>query len=1438
MNLRDSIVRGGNAFSGGAIAASGGASLDLLNVGLVGNTATGVGSALFVNNSSATLTNVTVSGGLTSSSAVDNRADAAEASQVFLQKCDGRQQQRRRSQHFRGRGLFGNYRVHQHDPGPNGGSNVASTAEGNGTVTLISRNGNVLDDATLSVPPTRDVIVNGGFETGDFSDWTIVNNDADGLVEINDGTLNTAVSADPFVPLEGQFDAVLHSTFVSTKQIYQSFVVPTGINFATLSWSDRFINDGVTFQDPNQEYRVLIEDSTGNLLQEIFSTNAGDAPSQPGPNARSFDVATLLQAQEGQTLRLSFVQQDNLGVLPVWIDSVSLQLTATQFGPANDRTNSDPKLGPLDPITATHPLLEASTAIDFGVTYVGLPDFDQRGIPVPRVVDGNEDGTAVVDAGAYEAPEGTFGGDPGTLSLIVTTPLDVIDVDDGLTSLREAVLLGNAWVPDQSVEITFDPDRLTGETITLVSGQLLMTHPMLTITGLGADQLFVDGGGATRVFQIGQTAGVGISDISISGGYAVDGGGIQNLGSLNLSGVVVSNNQAEGFGGGIDSSGPLTITMSSILDNIASDGGGLFTEATGVTIDRSTIAMNTATASAGGIANADELTLTNVTVSGNTANAEGGGIGSQGVLNVFNSTIVNNRADRDADNSGGDDTGGGIDSRGAGASLEIANSIISGNFDPTNSPDVAGTSTVDAFSLIGVDAKLASLGDNGGPTLTHAPLAGSAALDAGDPDFDASMISTDQRGFGRVVNRLDLGAVEVVSVSITDVQANEFDQLIRFTAMLNGPIPAGETVSVQLDTSDMAGQATGEVDYFTVGQRQIVFDSTSMSQTVTIPLVDDLLPEANETFMTQLSSPVGLTVTQPDAVGTIIDDDLAGFLVDPTSLVVFEQDLGGAFTVVLNSRPQGQVSFILTPSDPTAAAIDRTRLTFDSNNWNLPQSVNVSGVENNVPDPSGRASNITVSVDDINSDAAFGSLADQIVAVTTRDDSDAAGFDVQPNALTVLEGEDGTFTVVLTTQPQSQVRFNLSTNNPAATIGVSTLDFDSTNWDTPQTVTISGVNNNAPDPGGRTAIITVSVDDANSDDAFDPLANQTVLVTVQDSTGGGTGGLEITSYMITNPHALKGQVPVTFTVRNNGNTATAPTVVTFSHGSIDPTNPTTISIPAFGPGESRTFTDVVQLDREKLFQFSIAVDPGLKGDTYTSVEEHSLGIVLANGTPLTDKFVYFPYDINRNGRVESTDYNFLIRRLGLSPDVADDDAYGDIDGSGTINSGDYNSLIRRFGNCINTAVVGAEFAEFGGSCAATLGGEPELISVAPEAEDVDGNGAVTSRDALLIINRLGQAGEGELTANEIGVYDVNQDGTVSALDALLVINALQVEQVAEAEATVGVQAAANWVLQPTVSSESLADQAHAASIDQVLAGDDDSNWDVAFVEDDLLNELF
>ena len=255
----------------------------------------------------------------------------------------------------------------------------------------------------------------------------------------------------------------------------------------------------------------------------------------------------------------------------------------------------------------------------------------------------------------------------------------------------------------------------------------------------------------------------------------------------------ISGNSVEGsheprYGGGI-LGGNVTVTSSSVSGNSAWGGGGI--SAANVTVTSSTISGNSATSS-GGIFGGT-VTVTSSTVSGNSAYS-GGGISGRDVT-LISSTITGNSSV----------SGGGVVAFGDSPLITISNSIVTQNHG--DEPDLwitSATATVE-YSLIGdnsgtnlpeapvgspdangnlvggpvygvIDPLLGPLVDNGGPTLTHALLPGSPAINAGHPTAMAGVDGVplyDQRGEpytrtadGNGGTRIDIGAYERQSLTV------------------------------------------------------------------------------------------------------------------------------------------------------------------------------------------------------------------------------------------------------------------------------------------------------------------------------------------------------------------------------------------------------------------------------------------------------------------------------------------------------------------------------------------------------------------------------------------------------------------------------------------------------------------------------------------------
>jgi len=200
------------------------------------------------------------------------------------------------------------------------------------------------------------------------------------------------------------------------------------------------------------------------------------------------------------------------------------------------------------------------------------------------------------------------------------------------------------------------------------------------------------------------------------------------------------------------------------------------------------------------------------------------------------------------------------------------------------------------------------------------------------------------------------------------------------------------------------------------------------------------------------------------------------------------------------------------------------------------------------------------------------SLGAQTTTTLTITDNDSPGFTiVESGGLTQVDesGTTDTFTVVLNSQPLSDVKLAIASGNPTeATAAPTTLTFTTANWDQAQTVTVTGINDNVDDDN-QTSIVTVSVVDVDSDDAFDALADQTVTVTTIDDdiagitltqSGGSTavteGGATDTLTLVLNTQPTN-DVVITFTP--DGQTQLDQTTVTFTTANWDQAQTVTVT---------------------------------------------------------------------------------------------------------------------------------------------------------------------------------------------------------------------------------------------------------------------------------------
>jgi predicted outer membrane repeat protein len=331
--------------------------------------------------------------------------------------------------------------------------------------------------------------------------------------------------------------------------------------------------------------------------------------------------------------------------------------------------------------------------------------------------------------------------------------------DSGATSLRS--IIANAGAGDT---IVFNVGG--SGTINFLAGQITIDKNLI-IDGAG-QRITLSGTNTNRLFHVLSNSNVELRNLTITQGFAADGGGgILNYGNLTLINCIFSNNvasQSEGKGGAIYTGvlgSSLAVVNSFFSNNQAPDGGAIYShEQYPMTISGTTFSGNTAL-NGGAILTASTLTMSNSTFINNTATLGGAIYQLTGSASIISSTFKTNS---------GSSPGGNLAIYGV---LSLTGSILdNGTFG--NSCAGNGTGISGGYNISGDDSctfldqtgdlqntnpLLGTLSNNGGITQTIPLLVGSPAIDA----YSTNCPTVDQRGISRPRgSACDIGAYEAI----------------------------------------------------------------------------------------------------------------------------------------------------------------------------------------------------------------------------------------------------------------------------------------------------------------------------------------------------------------------------------------------------------------------------------------------------------------------------------------------------------------------------------------------------------------------------------------------------------------------------------------------------------------------------------------------------
>ncbi|MEH1938901.1 MAG: FG-GAP-like repeat-containing protein [Nostoc sp.] len=186
------------------------------------------------------------------------------------------------------------------------------------------------------------------------------------------------------------------------------------------------------------------------------------------------------------------------------------------------------------------------------------------------------------------------------------------------------------------------------------------------------------------------------------------------------------------------------------------------------------------------------------------------------------------------------------------------------------------------------------------------------------------------------------------TISIADKTGTEASGNFVFTVKLSNA--SSDVITVGYNTSDNTAIAGSD---YTPVTGTLTFNPGIISQTIAVPILNDFVAElsTSESFFVNLTNPTNSSIADNKAIGTITDNDTAGFTISAAKGLVTTEAGGTAnFTIQLTSQPTANVTFNLSSSKVSEGTVSVPSVTFTSANWNTPQTVTLTGVDDGVAD--------------------------------------------------------------------------------------------------------------------------------------------------------------------------------------------------------------------------------------------------------------------------------------------------------------------------------------------------------------------------------------------------------------------------------------------------------------------------------------------------------
>ncbi len=292
-----------------------------------------------------------------------------------------------------------------------------------------------------------------------------------------------------------------------------------------------------------------------------------------------------------------------------------------------------------------------------------------------------------------------------------------------------------------------------------------------------------------------------------------------------------------------------------------------------------------------------------------------------------------------------------------------------------------------------------------------------------------------------------------VTVTITDNDPKRVIVTPSRLTVMEGSAARSYTVVLTTEptgsvTVSLGGLAAARDESLVVSPTTLTFTQRNWNipQDVTVRAAEDENgTDGSVTLMHALNGGGYDNVPASGVMVTIDDNDTAGLTVKPAKMEI-PQGTSRTYTLVLNTKPDDDVTVTIS-GGPTGTTVSPSSLTFTPSNWFTARTVRVNATSS----ASGSA-NVTNSVSSSGQDYGAGQNETVMVEVLSAENPDVA---VNPTSLSITEGGNDSYSMVLTKAPTASVYVDISGASGDVSVSRSRVSFSTTNWNREQSVTVS-----------------------------------------------------------------------------------------------------------------------------------------------------------------------------------------------------------------------------------------------------------------------------------------------------------------------------------------------------------------------------------------------